>query len=52
MIVDDDRATLQSLRQILGEEGQTVDEAPDGQVVLRHFAGKPAVGRKVRSEGT
>ncbi len=42
MILDDDPATLQSLRQILGEEGHPVDEAPNGQVALRHFAGNPA----------
>lgn len=42
MIVDDDPATLRSLRQIPEEEGHTVDEAPDGQVALRHFAGNPA----------
>ena len=42
MIVDDDPATLQSLSQILEEEGHTVDGAPDGQVALRHFAGNPA----------
>jgi CheY-like chemotaxis protein len=42
MIVDDDPATLQSLRQILGEEDHPVDEAPNGQVALRHFAGNPA----------
>ena len=42
MIVDDDPATLRSLRQILEEEGHTVDEAPDEQVALRHFAGNPA----------
>ena len=42
MIVDDDPATLRSLRQILEEEGHTGDEAPDGQVALRHFAGNPA----------
>ncbi len=40
MIVDDDPATIQSLRQILGEEGHPV--APDGQVALRHVAGTPA----------
>ena len=42
MIVDDDPATPRSLRQIPEEEGHTVDEAPDGQVALRHFAGNPA----------
>ena len=42
MIVDDDPATLQSLRQILEEEGHTVDEAPDGQVTLSHFTGNRA----------
>ena len=42
MILDDDPATLQSLRQILGEEGHPVDEAPNGQVALRHSAGSPA----------
>ncbi len=42
MIVDDGPATLRSLSQIPEEEGHTVDEAPDGQVALRHFAGNPA----------
>ena len=42
MIVDDDPAILRSLRGILEEEGHTVDEAPDGEVALIHFAGNPA----------
>jgi len=42
MIVDDNPAILGLLRQILEEEGHTVDDAPDGHVALRHFAGDPA----------
>src|SRR5210317_1392424 len=42
LIIDDEPGVLRVLRKILEGEGHTVTEAPDGEVALRHFEGKPA----------
>ncbi len=42
LIIDDEPGILKILRRILEDAGHTVTEAPDGEVALRHFEGKPA----------
>ena len=42
LIIDDDPAVLGILRRILEEAGHSVTDAPDGEVALRHYEGKPA----------
>ena len=42
LIIDDEPGVLRVLRKILEAEGHSVTEAPDGEVALRHFEGKPA----------
>jgi len=42
LIIDDEPGVLRVLRKILEGEGHAVTEAPDGEVALRHFEGKPA----------
>ena len=42
LIIDDEPGVLRVLRKILEGEGHSVTEAPDGEVALRHFEGKPA----------
>jgi CheY-like chemotaxis protein len=42
LIIDDEPGVLRILRKILENAGHSVREAPDGQVALRDFQGKPA----------
>jgi len=42
LIIDDEPGVLGILRRILEFAGHSVVEAPDGEVALRHFEGKPA----------
>jgi CheY-like chemotaxis protein len=42
LIIDDDPGVLGILRRILEEAGHSVTDAPDGEVALRHYEGKPA----------
>lgn len=42
LIIDDEPGVLRVLRKILEGVGHSVTEAPDGEVALRHFEGKPA----------
>lgn len=42
LIIDDEPGILKILRRILEDAGHTVTEAPDGEVALRHFEGRPA----------
>ena len=42
LIIDDEPGVLGILRKILESDGHSVAEAPDGEVALRHFEGKPA----------
>ena len=42
LIIDDEPGVLRILRKILESAGHSVTEAPDGEVALRTFEGKPA----------
>jgi CheY-like chemotaxis protein len=42
LIIDDEPGVLGILRKILESAGHSVTEAPDGEVALRHYEGKPA----------
>ncbi len=42
LIIDDEPGVLGILRKILESAGHSVADAPDGEVALRHFEGKPA----------
>jgi CheY-like chemotaxis protein len=42
LIIDDEPGVLRVLRKILESAGHSVTDAPDGEVALRHFEGKPA----------
>jgi len=42
LIIDDEPGVLRILRKILEKAGHSVREAPDGEVALRDFEGKPA----------
>jgi CheY-like chemotaxis protein len=42
LIIDDEPGVLRVLTKILEGAGHSVTEAPDGEVALRHFVGKPA----------
>ena len=42
LIIDDEPGVLRILRKILEAAGHSVREAPDGEVALRDFEGKPA----------
>jgi CheY-like chemotaxis protein len=42
LIIDDEAGVLRVLRKILESAGHSVTEAPDGEVALRQFEGKPA----------
>jgi len=42
LIIDDEPGVLRILRKILENAGHSVREAPDGEVALRDFEGKPA----------
>jgi CheY-like chemotaxis protein len=42
LIIDDEPGVLRVLRKILESAGHSVTEAPDGELALQHFEGKPA----------
>ena len=42
LIIDDEPGVLRILRKILEQAGHSVREAPDGQVALQEFKGRPA----------
>ena len=42
LIIDDEPGVLRVLRKILESAGHSVTEAPDGEVALRQYEGKPA----------
>lgn len=42
LIIDDEPGVLGILRKILEGAGHSVTDAPDGEIALRHYEGKPA----------